>query len=101
MCYRCSICETVSRPGENLKRHAIYRPNGQIARELATCEPCNKILREGVPLEVLQRQKGKAYQPSPILEEAIKKEPRPFIPPTPPPVYRPAVLGKSAIRKLS
>lgn len=50
MSYRCSICNAVSQPGKPRLVHHILRPDGNIARELAVCPACHRLLAEGVTL---------------------------------------------------
>lgn len=80
--YRCQVCNEVCKG--SLRRHIIYRPGGEIDREIPVCEPCQVKLDAGIPLKVLMKQNAK---------EA------PLPPPPPPLVLKPAFLAIPSERK--
>lgn len=70
--YRCDVCDAVTRSKDVRKTHKVERliPNGhdafgnpkdrrEIEREIPVCHECAQMLADGVPLPVMQRQKGK------------------------------------------
>ncbi len=55
MCYRCSICQAVVGVKQPLRRHIVYRNNGEIATEMPACDSCLRGLQAGVTLSTLQK----------------------------------------------
>jgi hypothetical protein len=61
--YRCEPCGAVSRYGQALTRHTIYRetaepgggPAGSILREVPVCPSCRQALEAGTPLRLLAK----------------------------------------------
>jgi hypothetical protein len=56
------------------------KPIKFIVREYAVCEPCLRLLKDGVPLHILQKQKGVVYQtksapspPVPTVTEVVSQ----------------------------
>lgn len=68
MSYRCEVCESLCRAGEPLRRHTIYRPDGQIEREMPVCARCGEELRKGKAVQAL----------------VLAYRPRFVVPPSPP-----------------
>jgi hypothetical protein len=64
--YRCEICSRVSSPRVARALHILYRPDGQIERELAVCQECSFRLKTGKSLEVLLREVGVGKSSSPL-----------------------------------
>lgn len=54
--YRCSICSAKRSSGMPQLRHAIYKPDGNIATELPVCQSCKTELDAGVPLAGLRKR---------------------------------------------
>lgn len=55
--YRCGICTELSRRGQVLLRHNVYKPSGQIKREIPVCPSCKSSLEDGATVEALIRFK--------------------------------------------
>ncbi len=82
MCYRCDICESVVERGKPRRTHYILRENGSVERELPICTPCAEMLETGVPLAIVQRQRGK-----PLTLIPLEPEPPPEPGPVPTPIF--------------
>lgn len=54
--YRCEICDGNTKPGQQMLRHVIYKPDGNIAREMAVCGYCKTELDGGMGLDALARR---------------------------------------------
>ena len=70
--YKCSVCSTVSPPGQSLEKYIVYRtvyvegkpvPGKQIHREYPICKECHTALRAGVSFAALLRDKGVVSKP--------------------------------------
>ena len=65
--YRCSVCKRTSKPGEPMRRHVDYRPDGSILHERPLCHACAFEAEHGVPLPVLvERKAPPSPEPAPI-----------------------------------
>lgn len=54
--YRCNVCNAKRSSGMPQLRHAIYKPDGNIAAELPVCQSCKTELDAGVPLAGLRKR---------------------------------------------
>lgn len=61
--YRCEICKEVQEPGLKRTTYYIYRPDGNIAREIPVCINCHTLLKEH-PLEAVLKTRGRAVVPA-------------------------------------
>jgi len=53
--YRCQICGDIQAPGQSQLRHVLYRPNGQISKEIPVCALCKQRLQK-TSLKELRQQ---------------------------------------------
>lgn len=65
--YRCEVCRSTCPKGAPRLTHALKRPGGQIARELAVCPACKKDLSCGCSLRDLQYIHQTAPRPAPFV----------------------------------
>lgn len=112
MCYVCQVCESVVPPRTQQKRFVVYRLNGQIEREVPTCDTClgqlqvapmasvvrerrravasERALRDNEKRLQKNREREVSYRTEPVAR--VTKEPEPVLEvplkvmaPTPPP----------------
>lgn len=54
MSYLCLPCGSHVPHGQSLRRHVVYRANGQIEKEFPVCSLCAVALSDGVPMKDLR-----------------------------------------------
>lgn len=84
--YRCTYCPTTAKPGANMLRHVMFRPDGNIASEVPVCPACKAELQAGLRLVPYGHKMVKAV---------MVNEPKPI--PTPaecPSLFKPTFLGR-------
>lgn len=88
--FRCQICDCPSQPGEAPHRHPVYKIDGkQLAREVLCCKVCGAMLKEGMPYEIVRRNRGNIQQ---VVTVKVQEKPAQQVAPAPPPVHTPFVF---------
>lgn len=101
MSYVCQCCNTPVPHRQPMRRHVVYRPNGQIDSETPVCGDCHGWLRVAPWPEVVRQRRKAIVQVVAAMPRQEKPRPKaegrpkplaalpPVAPPAPPPLRLP------------